>query len=86
MKVDGEKIRLQLWDQGQCKDPEATFNPLFSRHAAGCIIVCNSLNLKSVKAATMWKEAFHKTTQVPGEAAFPCCLFINHHDSVPHDD
>ena len=48
LKVEGEKVRLQIWDQ-VCKDPQSTFNPLFSRHAAGCIVVANSLNVKTVK-------------------------------------
>ena len=50
MHIEGTKIRLQLWDQGHCKDPATTFNPLFSRHAAGCIVVANTLNVKTVKA------------------------------------
>lgn len=48
LKVEGERVRLQIWDQ-VCKDPQSTFNPLFSRHAAGCIIVANSLNVKTIK-------------------------------------
>ena len=48
MKINGEKVRVQLWD-GQNGDPESTFSPLFTRHTAGCIIVCNAMNSKSVK-------------------------------------
>ena len=44
-----EKVRLQLWDQGQSKDPASTFLPLFSRHTAGCIVVGSAMNLATLK-------------------------------------
>jgi GTPase SAR1 family protein len=47
--INGEKVRIQLWDQGSSKDPQSTFHPLFTRHCAGCIIVANTLNLQSIK-------------------------------------
>ena len=49
IKIDGEKVRLQLWDQGNSKDPVSTFQPLYTRHAAGCIVVGNTANLSSLK-------------------------------------
>ena len=49
IKLDGEKVRIQLWDQGLAKDPQSTFQPLFTRHAAGCIVVGNTLNLQTLK-------------------------------------
>ena len=36
--------------------------------------------------AQQWQEEFHKVTKVDGEQGFPCCLFMNHHEFVPHDD
>ena len=45
VRIQGEKVRLQIWDQGSAKDADSTFHPLFTRHTAGCIVVANSLNL-----------------------------------------
>ena len=44
VKADGEKLRMQLWDQGNSKDPVSTFQPLYTRHASGCIVVANASN------------------------------------------
>ena len=44
INVDGEKVRLQVWDQGNASDPSTTFQPLFTRHAAGCIVVASTIN------------------------------------------
>ena len=44
VKIDGEKVRMQVWDQGHSKDPISTFQPLYIRHAAGCIVVANTTN------------------------------------------
>ena len=45
IKLGEERVRLQLWDQGLSKDPQSTFQPLFTRHTAGCIVVANTINL-----------------------------------------
>ena len=49
IKVDGEKVRLQVWDQGNAKDPISTFQPLFVRHAAACIVVASTVDENSLK-------------------------------------
>lgn len=62
IRINGEKVRLQLWDQGLSKDTQSTFQPLFTRHSAGCIVVANSDNLQSIKKAHQWKKGFDQST------------------------
>jgi hypothetical protein len=78
MKIDGKKVRLQLWDQGANINPKTTFQPLFTRHVSGCIVVANTSNPASITKAAKWKEQFDKMTKVKDEPSIPCTLFINH--------
>ena len=82
MYIDGKKVRLQLWDQGQKYNPQTTFQPLFTRHVSGCIIVANTSNPDSIKKAQIWKEYFDEKTKVKDEPTIPCTLFINHDKPV----
>lgn len=51
IKIDGQKIRVQLWDQGSNMGASSTFQPLYIRNISGCIIVANSMNQKSIERA-----------------------------------
>lgn len=53
---------------------------MYIRHAAGCIIVANTSNKKSLERAYRWKEYFEKKTKIPNEPCVPATLFINHDD------
>jgi len=86
IKIGEERVRLQLWDQGLSKDPQSTFQPLFTRHTAGCIVVANTINLQTIKKAPEWKKMFDQTTKVADEPSYPCTLFINHHEFIPWED
>ena len=78
MIVDGKKVNLQLWDQGQSKSPESTFQPLFPRHVSGCIIVANTSTPDNIRKALNWKRCFDERTKIKNESSIPCTLFINH--------
>ena len=78
MRIDGKKVRIQLWDQGHNRNPESTFQPLYTRNVSGCIIMANTSNPVSIKKAYAWKEHFDKMTKVKDEPPVPCTLFINH--------
>ena len=85
LRIDGKKVRVQLWDQGSNLNAQTTFQPLYIRHVAGCVIVANTSNPRSLELAYRWKDFFEKKTKIPNEAAVPICLFINHdhhHKSV----
>ena len=69
---------MQLWDQGANINPKTTFQPLYTRHVSGCIVVANSSNPDSIAKAAVWKEQFDKITKVKDEPSIPCTLFINH--------
>ena len=71
-------MRVQLWDQGSNMNPQTTFQPLYTRHVSGCIIVANTSNPKSLERAYRWKEVFDKKTKVPDEPPVPATIFINH--------
>lgn len=58
--------------------PQTTFQPLYTRHVSGCIIVANTSNPKSLERAFRWKEVFDKKTKVPDEPPVPATIFINH--------
>jgi len=83
MNIDGQKIRAQLWDQGANINPKTTFQPLYTRHVSGCIVVANTSNPDSIVKASLWKEQFDKITKVKDEPSIPCTLFINHDEEVP---
>jgi hypothetical protein len=78
MYINGKKVRLQLWDQGLNKNPESTFQPLYTRHVSGCIVVANTSNPESIKRAIKWKRCFDEKTKIQNEPSIPCSLFINH--------
>lgn len=78
LRIDGRKVRVQLWDQGSNMNPQTTFQPLFVRHVSGCIIVANTSNPKSIERAYKWKMMFDKMTKIPDEPSVPATLFINH--------
>ena len=78
LNLEGRKVRLQLWDQGNSVNPQSTFNPLFTRHVSGCIVVANTSNPASITKAAQWKEQFDQQTKVYDEPSIPCTLFINH--------
>jgi signal recognition particle receptor subunit beta len=59
-------------------NPQTTFQPLYTRHVSGCIIVANTSNPKSLERAFRWKEVFDKKTKVPDEPPVPATIFINH--------
>ena len=80
LQIDGQKVRVQLWDQGSHMGASATFQPLYIRNISGCIIVANSTNYKSLERAQRWKDYFDKKTKIPNEPNVPACLFINHDD------
>lgn len=80
LQIDGQKVRIQLWDQGSHMGASATFQPLYIRNISGCIIVANSTNYKSLERAQRWKDYFDKKTKIPNEPNVPACLFINHDD------
>lgn len=44
LKIEGQKVRVQLWDQGNNINPKTTFQPLYTRHVSGCIVVANTSN------------------------------------------
>ena len=86
MEIDGQKVRVQLWDQGQNRDPKTTFQPLYTRNVSGCIIVANTSNPKSIKRAIRWKQQFDRTTKIPDEPSIPCTIFINHDKTMKDSD
>jgi hypothetical protein len=59
-------------------NPHTTFQPLYTRHVSGCIIVANTSNPKSLERAHKWKEMFDLKTKVPNEPPIPATIFINH--------
>jgi hypothetical protein len=59
-------------------NPQTTFQPLYTRHVSGCIIVASTSNPKSLERAYRWKEVFDKKTKVPDEPSVPTTIFINH--------
>ena len=84
--INGTKVRIQLWDQGNQTHPESTFQPLFTRHAAGCIVVAYTSNLETLRKAEYWKKYYDLKTKVVNDLSYPSVLFINHFDQVPWDD
>lgn len=57
---------------------QTTFQPLYTRHCSGCVIVANTSNPRSIENAYRWKDFFDKKTKVPNEPPIPSTLFINH--------
>ena len=57
---------------------QSVFQPLYTRHCSGCVIVANTSNPRSLEQAHRWKEFFDKKTKVPNEPSIPATLFINH--------
>jgi hypothetical protein len=49
-------------------------------------VVASTRNLGTIKKAPEWKLIFDQRTKVTDEPAYPCTLFINHHDFVPWED
>ena len=82
LKINGKKVRVQLWDQGRNMNPSSTFQPLYIRHVSGCIVVARASCKKSLERAFRWKELFDKKTQTGDEPKVPCCIFINHDTEV----
>lgn len=66
--------------------PHTTFQPLYTRHVSGCIIVANTSNPKSLERAHKWKEMFDLRTKVSDEPGVPCTIFINHDIPLPVED
>jgi len=48
MNVNGEKLRIQLWDTASSHDVGSAFAPLFVRNAVGCIVVANPASTTSM--------------------------------------
>ena len=73
---------MQLWDQGRQVNPQATFQPLFTRNVSACIVMAKTSNKRSLEKAHMWKEYFERKTRGRGEPVIPCTLFVNHDDII----
>ena len=78
LHINGKKVRCQLWDQGANMNAQTTFQPLYTRHVSGCVIVANTSNPRSLELAHRWKGFFDKKTKTPNEPSIPATLFINH--------
>ncbi|CDW78483.1 rab1 small gtp-binding protein [Stylonychia lemnae] len=67
LNVNGQKVRVQLWDMAGGQDTTSAFAPLFIRNAVGCIIIASSNNQKSINEQ-----------DIPGLPSLPAALVVNH--------
>jgi small GTP-binding protein len=81
MEVDGESLRIQLWDlAGQ--DRLGGISKLYCREAHGALAICDVTNPATVERAIEWKHQIDENVKQTDGSAIPIVLCVNKFDMV----
>lgn len=81
LDVDGESVRVQLWDlAGQ--DRLGGISKLYCRDSNGALVVCDVTNPATVERAIDWKQQIDENMRLADGSAIPMILCVNKFDLV----
>ncbi|OMJ74612.1 hypothetical protein SteCoe_26432 [Stentor coeruleus] len=79
MKIDGEDVRIQLWDlAGQ--DRLGGISRLYCRDAHGAIVVTDITRQDTIDKALVWKNIVDEQTTTQSGGSIPMILCVNKYD------
>lgn len=82
MNVNGEVVRVQLWDlAGQ--DRLGGISKLYCRDANGALVVADVTKPETFEQAQTWKRQVDEIVQLADNTPIPMVLCMNKHDLVP---
>ncbi len=83
--VDGQSIRIQLWDlAGQ--DRLGGISRLYCRDANGVLVVCDATKPETMELAAKWKEKVDENVRLPDGSPIPTVLCVNKSDLISNSD
>lgn len=84
MNIDGEDIRIQLWDlAGQ--DRLGGISRLYCRDSHGAIVVTDVTRQDTLEKAMIWKNIVDEQARTPSGDPIPMVLCVNKYDLVEGD-
>lgn len=79
MNIDGEEVRIQLWDlAGQ--DRLGGISRLYCRDSHGALVVTDITRKDTLDKAILWKSIVDEQTRTPDGQPIPMVLCVNKHD------
>ena len=79
MTIDGEDVRIQLWDlAGQ--DRLGGISRLYCRDAHGALVVTDITREDTLEKAIIWKNIVDEQTRTPTGESIPMILCVNKYD------
>lgn len=84
IEVDGESIRVQLWDlAGQ--DRLGGISRLYCRDAHGALVVSDVTKPETIAKTAKWKSQVDEYVRAPDGTSIPMVLCLNKYDLVSED-
>jgi small GTP-binding protein len=81
LNLNGNEIRLQIWDLVGMDTNFAGMNKSFCRNASGAILVGDINDIDSIEATAKWKEQVEEIVAV-NDSPIPMVLAVNKFDTV----
>lgn len=86
LNLQGNEIRLQIWDLVGMDTNFAGINKSFCRNANGCILVADITDSDSIEATSKWKEQVDEIVAGNESSGIPMVLAVNKFDLVHNKD